>query len=63
MVIPAPSLTGEGPHREQTEKDHQGDPGTVGVVRVLSLASVGNGTDGRFRVYARRVTFARRVPE
>jgi hypothetical protein len=32
------TLRGERPHREQAEKDHQGDPGTVTVKRDDSLA-------------------------
>jgi hypothetical protein len=34
----AATLRGERPHREQAEKDHQGDPGTVTVKRDDSLA-------------------------
>ena len=49
MLTPAASLSRERPHREQAEKNHQGDPGTVTVERVHSLASLGRGTEGRFR--------------
>ncbi len=52
MLTPAASLRGERPHREQAEKDHQGDRGTMAVERVHSLASPGKGTEGRFSVYA-----------
>jgi hypothetical protein len=40
-MTPAASLRGEGPNREQAEKDREGDPGTVAVVRVHSLAWLG----------------------
>jgi hypothetical protein len=51
LLTPAASLRGEHPHREQAEKDHQGDRGTVAVERVYSLASPSKGTEGHFSVY------------
>jgi len=52
LLTPAASLRGERPHREQAEKDHQGDRGTMAVERVHSLASPGKGTEGHLGLYA-----------
>ncbi len=42
-MAPAAFLRGERPQREQADKDHQGDRGTVAVERVHSLAPPPNG--------------------